>query len=310
MDKYKKVIHNNQPAIRFYDNHAYCQRFLCRNDLFKPYLQPKWEWDMHPNLNINGENVNIVFESAVETYILFESEDLQKQIYDWIQNNDLGAPDYWKKLAGPILNKLKSDNILLIKEGLSDLKQWVDNYNKEYVDDSKDSVDLTIFEYDFDNWEEGDLWSNSLFDRLLEKHKDKLNEVDLLNLIGALFNKNEEYADCKATYIAMNYLLEKRTHTIEFSIVEATLHALNGHEPGHRFFERSLLDRLVDDIFPTFSVDSILKLLEGSHPDNIRGEHYGGHGDNFISLAHIAMNNKPNEQQRKRLTELIKRFEN
>ena len=308
MKKFEKTIYKEHPTIRLYGNHTFCQRFLCRSDWFKDYYQPKWDWDTNPSFNISGEKVNIIFESSCETYIVFESEIFQKLVFDWIQENNFESPEYWKKLAQPILSKLKSESILLIKEGILELKEWVNSYNQEYVDDSKCSADLATFEFDYNDWEEGDLWPNPLFDQLLEKYKNELDETDLFNLINALFNENEEYADCKATYTAINYLLEKRTDTVELSIVKAILVALKWHEPGHRYFERSLLDRLVDDIFPAFSTDSIITLLEGSHPDNIRGEHYGGHGDNFISLAHISFKRKISNQQREKLTSLIEKY--
>ncbi|GAB1858679.1 hypothetical protein MHTCC0001_35190 [Flavobacteriaceae bacterium MHTCC 0001] len=308
MKKFKKTIYKKYPAIRLYGNHTFCQRFLCRSNWFKNYYEPKWEWNKHQNLNINGEKVSIIFESSLETYIVFESENFQNQVFDWIQENNFESPLYWKKLAHPILNKLKSNKIFLIKEGLSEFKDWVNNYNQEYVDNLKYNVDLSIFEYNIDDFEEGNLWTNHLFDQLLEKYKDNLNEVDLKNLITALFNPNEEYLDCRATYTAINYLLEKRTNEIEDFIIEATLNALEGYEPGHRYFEQSLLDKLVDEIFPTFSPSPIIKLLDNAHPDNIRGKHYGGYGDNFISLAHISLKKKINNQQRKKLTDLIKKY--
>jgi len=308
VEKFEKTIYKEYPAIRLYDNHTFCQRYLCRSDWFKDYHEPKWEWNKTQNLNIDGEKVNIIFESSLETYIKFESENLQKQVFDWIQDNNFESPGYWKKLALPIFNKLKSNKILLIKEGFSELKNWVNNYNQESVNRIRNNVDLSVFEYNIDNFKEGDLWSNHVFDELLEKYKDDLDEADLKNLITALFNPNEKYQDCRATYTAINYLLEKKTNEIEDYIVTATIKALEGYEPGHRYFEQSLLDRLVDGILPTFSPNSIIKLLENVHPDNIRGEHYGGHGDNFISLAHSSLKKKINNQQRKKLTDVIKKY--
>lgn len=303
MEKLKKTLWNEFPAIRILDDYESCQEWLCMSDWFKDYKEPKWEWGKNPEFNINNEKVKIFFESSIETYIIFESESLQNEIYHWLEENDIESVEYWEKLTPVILEKLQSDDITAIKEGILELKNWVEAYNSHYVDDSLNNVDLSLFGYDEEEFPEGDLWPNPLFDNLLEKHEAGLNQNDLINLIQALFNGNEEFMDCKATFTAINLLLKKQTLEIENLIIEAILKGLEGYEAGHRYFEFSLLDRLIDDIFPTFSTESIIHLLQNLHPDNLRKN-----GDNFISLAYIVLENNPNQEQRKILEDLIKKY--
>ena len=218
-------------------------------------------------------------------------------------------PEYWKRAAQPILEKLNSNQLLSIKEGLLEFKNWVYNYNQTYVANSLCSADLSIFGYHYENWEnEGDLWPNPLFDNLLITHKKSLDTIDLKNLIQALFNQNEDYQDCKATYTAMQCLLANKNEAIEYFLVDTMLYALEAYEPGHRYFEKTLLDRLVDDILPRFSIPPIIKLLQNAHPDNIRGQHYGGHGDDFISLAHKALKSSPTKEEQNILESLVNKY--
>jgi hypothetical protein len=303
MEKFEKTRHNELPTIRIYDDHIYSQKWLCKNDLFKEYSTPPWEWDKNLNIQINNENVKILFESAVETLIVFESEPLQKQIFEWLADNNLKSPEYWEKLVPPIRKKLQSVSITLIKEGLVELEQWVNEYNSNYVDDMMLSANLAYFGYDIDKFPEGDLWPNPLFDNLLKKYENDLNQDDLLILIKSLFNGNEEFMDCKATFTAINLLLKNQNQEIETIIIDLILKGLEGYEPGHRYYELSLLDRLIDKIFPTFSIESIIKLLQNAHPDNLMKD-----GDNFISLAYKALEKGPDGGQKQILEELIGKY--
>lgn len=303
--------HENSPSIKLVEEYDLIQGILCEIDLFKQFKNEDWELGQDYLLTINNEEIKIVFDAILETYIIFNNESTCEHVFELLQNIDTETSDNkWKESSTKILEKLKADNITLIKEGIHELKHWVTDYNNQYVDNSLNSANLSLFGYDQDNWEEGNLWPNLLFDNLLEKHKNELNSGDLLCLIQALFNKNEDYMDCKATYISINYLLENRTPEIEGSIVRATINALEGYDPGHRYYERSLLDRLVDDIFPAFSPDTIIELLQNLHPDNIKGEYYGGHGDNFISLAHVALGKNISTEQKGILEELIQKHTN
>ncbi len=304
MEDLKKTTIESLPAILIDKIYIKSKKLLCKSKWFEPFKELDWGGDGYLNLSIENENVKIFATENYETHLIFQSIDLRDKVYDWIVDNDVESPKYWKKIAQPIKEKLESDNIELIKEGIIDLKNWVKGYEKEHVDNSMNSADLSVFGYDYENWEEGDLWPNPLFDTILEKYKEELSQEDLLNLIEALHNKNEEFADTEAVYTAINYLLENRTPEIELLIVNKISEALKWHEPGHRFYELSLLDRLIDEIFPTFSVQPIIELLENAHEDNLRSEE----GDDFVSLAYVALDKSPDEEQAEILKEFIEEY--
>lgn len=310
MDKITKTLYLNDPAIQILDNHAFCQALLCKSEWFKPYEKPEWTYDLNPSFTIDQQFVQVIFDSAITTFIKFEKEGLRDEVFDWAKANDPTTLDYWKKQSTPILAKLKSENLDTIKTGIRDLNQWVVAFNQQPVEGLTNNADLSLFGYLDDNWEEGNLWPNELFDQLLITNYEGLETDDLKNLIEALFNANEAFVDCKATHSAMQFLLVNRTPEIEDYIVSHAIRTLDHHEPGHRSFEKGLVDRLVDEIFPSFSASAILKLLQGLHPDNIRNEHYGGQGCNFISLAHHALNKNPTENEMILIKELISEYDN
>ncbi len=268
-------------------------------------------WDFGQSdliLTVENEEVKFIIDSVLETYIIISNEDLFNRIFESIQNLKEGDSDLlWEESAHEIIALLQSNDLFSIKKGLKDLNRWVNDYNDQYVNDTMNSANLSLFGYD----EEGfDLMENPLFDNLLEKYKNELSEQDLLHLLGSLLNRNEEYINCKATYTCIQYLLENPSLEVEQSIVKATVHAMDGHEPGHRSYENGLMDKLVDEVFPSFSVTPILTLLENIHADNLFNHHMGGRGDNFISLAYIALDKGPNPDQEKRLKNLIHKYGN
>lgn len=308
MELIDKTTHEGQPTIEISENHSFCQQWLTQSPWFSPFTTPAWEWSAPLSLTIEAQQVVLQFESPFSTLLIFEQAALRDEVFTWLSENDLSSPEYWEEKAQPILAQLQSGDLPSIQQGLAALKNWVTAYNDTSVDDSRHQVDLSIFGYEEDLYEEGDLWPNPLFDELLTQHQHALLEEDLFHVIASLFNKNEEYADCKATYTAITLLLKNPSPAIETRLVELTLDALEGHEPGHRSYEQGLLDRLVDDIFPTFSATALVKLLTNLEPDNLYGEHYGGQGDNFIGLAPIALEKNPTEEEKAALEGLIEQY--
>lgn len=300
--------HKNSLSIKIVEENELVQRKLCKSALFEPFKNDNWDLDQESLiLQVNNEEIKVVFDTIFETYLVFKSESLRELVFQSLQNLET-LDNEWQVASLNILEKLNADNIIIIKEGIQELAHWVNDYNSQYVDHSMNSADLSLFGYDEDNWEEGNLWPNPLFDSILENYKEELNTQDLLHLIQALFNKNEDYSDCEATHTAIMFLLEKRTPEIELSIIATIINALEGHEPGHRYFEQSLLDRLVDNILPTFSTVAIIELLSNLHFDNLYHHHIGGCGDNFISLAHVALKRENEPKQKDILVNLIEKY--
>jgi len=254
-------------------------------------------------LMYQGEKFNIQFESCIKFIFTFQSESTLDKVYEILINSDPETKEYWSRQVDHIMAKLNSQELRSIRDGISELSQWVDGYNRFYVESTMGDADLSLFGYDVDNLgdECNDLWSNPLFDDILEKYGIELGTETLFDLIYALFMPNEDYMDCKATFTAINILLQNRNPEIEARLVDACIRGLSGYEPCHRCYENSFLDRLIKDILPTFNTAAIIKLLLWASDDLLDFRP----GDELVLLIIPALEKTHNNEQEVEIVTII-----
>ncbi|MEX6627468.1 WGR domain-containing protein [Tenacibaculum salmonis] len=129
-----------------------------------------------------------------------------------------------------------------------------------------------------------------ILDEYLKKH---INEVSTSALVAVVqMTLQNIYFNFKATDFAVEEIIKRKDINAQLAIVAQFFEACEYYDAGHRFWSNTNQDKLIDNHFPKFQPEALLKLLEELPTDMLSGED----GDAMELLFIPALNNTDNQE--------------
>ncbi|MBL8935069.1 MAG: leucine-rich repeat domain-containing protein [Archangium sp.] len=147
-----------------------------------------------------------------------------------------------------------------------------EDLDEEDFDEDEDSDDDSD---DDDADEESDqLISLPLLESALDRHRGSIPPLILGKLFGAVLRNVS--ANIPAALMIAREVQERGDDAAQLALVEGFKQACEYYDPGHRMFEDTMQDRLIDDVFPTLGAAAQTELLTWASDDALQSDQLDG----------------------------------
>ncbi|MBM4782118.1 MAG: leucine-rich repeat domain-containing protein [Archangiaceae bacterium] len=134
----------------------------------------------------------------------------------------------------------------------------------EYSDDDDESDDDDADE------ESDQLISLPLLESALDRHRGSIPPLILGKLFGAVLRNVS--ANIPAALMIAREMQERGDDAAQLALVEGFKQACEYYDPGHRMFEDTMQDRLIDDVFPLLGAAAQTELLTWASDDALQSD--------------------------------------
>lgn len=144
--------------------------------------------------------------------------------------------------------------------------------DEEDFDEDEDSDDDDDDESDDDEAdEEGDqVISLPLLESALDRHRGSIAPLILGKLFGAVLRNVS--ANIPAALMIAREVQERGDDAAQLALVDGFKQACEYYDPGHRMFEDTMQDRLIDDVFPLLGAAAQTELLTWASDDALQSD--------------------------------------
>ncbi|XDD44741.1 leucine-rich repeat domain-containing protein (plasmid) [Leptospira sp. WS60.C2] len=233
-------------------------------------------------LSINGcsdlTNIQVVFQHPNLKKLNANSEVSE----NWKRRDEL------KTLPPPDKIKLKMGSSLLseVKEGIAEFFQYIDLNSTRDV-----NAIYNFFNLNQDDFEETEIIEIEELKSLINRHGTQLDTESLLNLIRSTFR--DVYENFQTTLDVIQILIDRKDVIGQNEVVEQFKYACEFYDPGHRYWEDTVQDQLLDQLFPEFEGEPLVNLLLWCSLDNLMND-MGLDGMDFLySTAFDKVSSRP-----------------
>ncbi|MDO6758823.1 ankyrin repeat domain-containing protein [Tamlana sp. 2_MG-2023] len=193
----------------------------------------------------------------------FESEAAAEQEINMVIKAKLEAeykeaekPDHLSVFS-IAMEQLKTEDVSVFEKNLLTLKTLVDAYS------SRDNHPFT--RYLGVKMKDESLVAVEVLDEYLLKHIDNISSTTLVSVFQMTLQNI--YFNFQATGLVAEEIIKRKDVAAQLAIVDQFYEACEYYDAGHRFWGNTTLDNLIDDYFPNFESESLLKLLEKASGD-------------------------------------------
>lgn len=127
-------------------------------------------------------------------------------------------------------------------------------------DDSDDEADE----------ESDEVISLPLLERALDRHRGSIPPLILGKLFGAVLRNVS--ANIPAALMIAREVQERGDDAAQLALIEGFKQACEYYDPGHRMFEDTMQDRLIDDVFPSLGAAAQTELLTWASDDALQSD--------------------------------------
>lgn len=211
-------------------------------DSKKPSLEHLFK---HPTLQIVNatDNINSLWARKVEFLALDTKEDIKKL--------------------------LQSEVLEEVKNGLNQLALYVELTSRDHENTTYDFFGLNKKELS-----ETRLIAIGELDSLLMKFEKEIDTASLIKIIQTTLNHTIQ-DNFKATVRAIQILIDRNDIAGQNAVIEIFKKACEYYDPGHRYWEATVQDILIEDLFPAFEGEPLANLLlwcDGGYLDSVYGD--------------------------------------
>ena len=196
-----------------------------------------------------------------------------------------------------IISQLESDNLSQFEEAILQLSK--------HVEANFSSNNNPLAGYFGIRPEMTEMTPIKVLDTAIEKHLKNISEDSLVTIFGMTF-KNVGYDNYNAALLVLGEIIARKNSTTQEQIIEKFLKACENYSAGHRFYENTVHDILLDDLFAQFTSEALYKLLKGLKSDMLSVQD----GDNMATLFVPAFQNTKDEKLQEKLLAVLFDFNN
>lgn len=141
-----------------------------------------------------------------------------------------------------------------------------------------------------------------ILDEYFKKHINNISPETLVAIVQMTLQNI--YFNFEVTSFAIEEIIKRKNLDAQLAIVTQFLKACEYYDAGHRFWSTTNQDKLIDNHFPKFQSEALLKLLEELPTDMLSGED----GDAMETLFIPALNNTKNKEIQQAILTILETY--
>lgn len=226
-------------------------------------------------------------KTAEETINQFITSKIEQGYKEEIQPNDIS-------MFSIAMENLKTEDATVFENELLTLKELTGIYYTENKHPFVEFLGIKMKEESF--------VTTPILDEYFKKHINELSTPTLVAVVQMTLQNI--YFNFKITSLAIEEIIKRKDINAELAIVTQFFKACEYYDAGHRFWSNTNQDKLIDNHFPKFQPEALLKLLEELPTDMLSGED----GDAMETLFIPALNNTENKEIQQKVLTILETY--